>query len=466
MQTCLAIDQGTHASRALLFDRHGNTLARATQDVDIIRFSDGRVEQDADQLLASVEAVVERVTAGPHAPPSACGIATQRSTVLAIDAAGRPLGPALGWQDVRGAAQVEALRDREQDIRRLTGLPLSPHYGASKLRWLLDRYTAGGEPPRLAPLASFLVLRLLRNHPWRVDHGNAQRTQLMDIHRLDWSPRLADWFGVPVRHLPRCAPVLDDWGGLDSTGTPVTAVCGDQNAALYSNGAAATDTVLVNLGSGAFLLRSLGTEPRPSRCQLTGVACSDARQAEYLREATVNGAGSALDWAARTWHIDDLPVQLPAWLEQVRQPPVFVNAVGGLAAPWWRADLACHFLDGGERAPLQARAVAVVESIAFLVQANLALMAQEAPLARLRVGGGLSRLDGLCQRLANLSGLPVERLDDPEATARGVAWLAAGRPAGWAGELPPDAVFEPQPDAGLDRRYRRLYDYLQEMPPP
>lgn len=467
MRYCLAIDQGTHASRALLFDSRGRQRASASQPVDIHRLGHGHVEQDPGQLVNSVQAVIRQVTGGRDARIDACGIATQRSTVLAWCDDGTALGAALSWQDVRAADRLDALRVHEADIQRMTGLPLSAHYGATKLRWLYDRFQADPRRAdaalRLSPLASFLLFHLIGQRPYRVDHSNAQRTQLLDLHTLDWSPQLADWFGVPLACLPQCTPMRHDYGTLDGFDIPVTALCGDQNAALFGAGPLPPDTALVNLGSGAFLLRGLADEPLPGDTQLTGIACSDGETVRYLREATVNGAGSALAWAQQAWQIENLQARLPAWLETIDAPPVFINAIGGLAAPWWRQDLGPHFLDDGERAGVEARTVAVVESIVFMVQANLALMALEAPLRRLRVSGGLSRLDGLCRRLASLSGLPVERLDEPEATARGAAWLAAGCPRDWQPDGEPDC-FPPRPDSALEDRYRRFIDYLDRPP--
>jgi glycerol kinase len=83
------------------------------------------------------------------------------------------------------------------------------------------------------------------------------------------------------------------------------------------------------------------------------------------------------------------------------------------------------------------------------------------PAKRIRVSGGVSLLDGLCQRLASVSGLPVHRRDDPEATTRGIAFLAARMPTGWTvGEA--DRVFAPADDAALRARYRRWRALMAE----
>jgi glycerol kinase len=458
----LGVDQGTHSSRALLFDEQGNEVASAHEKVDINRFEGGRVEQDADQLVASVKNVIHSVLQahGNNKSVKSCGIATQRSTVLSWTAKGIAGGPVLSWQDVRGSALIKSLRQHKTDIKKLSGLPLSAHYGASKMRWLYDHFQKHGSPSvvcRLSPLVSFLLYHLLDNKPYRVDHSNAQRTQLMNIDALNWSEQLMEWFGVPVKMLPECVPMCTDYGVLTNSGIPVSVVCGDQNAAMFGVGEMPESTALVNLGSGAFILRAMPSNQHSAK-QLSGIAYSDNKTVQYVREATINGAGSAISWLEKKHGLNDVKQRLNGWLETVNDPPLFINTVGGLGSPWWRQDIKPGFIDAN-RDDEASLVVAVVESILFMVRANLDLIIAEQSLEKIRVSGGLSNPDALCQKLANLCGLPVERTDNVEATARGVAWLAAGRPANWMhGGL--IKSFKPANDEALHRRYST---YMTEL---
>ena len=107
--------------------------------------------------------------------------------------------------------------------------------------------------------------------------------------------------------------------------------------------------------------------------------------------------------------------------------------------------------------------VAVIESILFLLQANIELMTALNPAVdRIRVSGGLSNLDGLCQRLANLSGLNVERPVQVEATARGIAWQATGCPDDWS-SMDPGKLFTPEKDVPLAGRYMRFIEHLKQL---
>jgi len=464
MDYILAIDQGTHASRAVVFDAQGQVVARQLCPIDLARSQPDRAEQDAEQIADSLAQVVDtalqQLGTRQRAAVRCCGIATQRSTVLAWRRNGAPASAAINWQDTRGAPQLDALRSRADAIRRMSGLPLSAHYGATKLHWL--HQLTGNDPDiRLGPLSSFLLERLTQGDVFAVDHSNAQRMQLFDIHTLGWSQTLSTWFDVPLDSLPVCQPVHAAHGTLQAHAIPVTAVAGDQNAAWFANGSPDPATALVNLGSGAFVLAAQQSEAGIPEL-LSSIVYSDAEACSYVVEGTVNGAGNALQWLEHGWHISHPESRLAAWLEQVQNPPLFMNSVGGLGSPWWREDLQPVFSDSDKAYSDAERAAGVAESIVFLLQHNLERIGSQQPLRRLRVSGGLSRLAPLCQKLANLSQYRVERPDDREATARGIAWLAAGRPEGWqpAGEI---QRFHPQPDAGLRDRYERFTEQLRDF---
>ena len=475
----LAIDQGTHASRACLFDEAGELVCVHTKKIKIRRISSSNIEQDANEILDSVNEVVTNLLheAGTQQTIVACGFAIQRSSVLAWKNDGTVISPVLSWQDTRGKQQLVDLDEHKTEIQQLSGLPLSAHYGASKLHYLLDKTKSQLttlDTLRLSPLISYLLFHILEGHPYIVDHTNAQRTQLFDLAKLRWSPRLTDLFNIPMQVLPDCVPVLKNpdtpHGKLAGTEIPVNAISGDQNAAIFGAGLLKPETALVNFGTGAFVLRLL-THYRASEKQLSGIACSDHNTVVYVREATINGAASALTWLEKRHLVSDVLKQLPAWLNEIglneiKQPPLFINTVGGLGSPWWLSNIEAKFIVSEfiesysplnkVKADLTAtnlatQAVAIIESIVFMVCINLEIMQCEQTLSSLRLSGGLSQLDGLCQRLANLSGLRIERMKLPEATARGVAWLAAGKPDGWSNiELD---VFEPAIMPALSKRY-------------
>ena len=464
MNGYIGIDQGSHSSRAVLFNDNGEILKTKTQAIDLVTHGN-HAEHDAQQLLESIKTVINQLLSDLDrdtlAGIKACSIATQRSTMLAWDSSGHALSPALSWRDTRANEQVKSLADHSAEIHRLTGLPLAPYYSASKMRWLLEHNTevsaCAEKDLRLSPLASFLLFNLLDEKPYLIDFSNAQRTQLFDVNLRDWSQQLCDWFGVNRKYLPACKPMCSPYGTLTGTNIPVTAVCGDQNAAIYGGGELDSGEALINLGSGAFVLRQLPKYIH-SDSQLTGISYAEDDQVHYIREATVNGAGNALTWATSELGIHHNPALLNQWLSEVTEPPLFINTVGGLGTPWMRDDIAPVFV-GDEVNSDAKKCVAILESIVFLIQMNLDLMMTELSIDSLRVSGGLSQLDGLCHKLSSLSGLELVRAESAEATARGVAWLAAARPQEWSSVATVD-VFHPKSDTSLKQRYNRFQQEL------
>jgi len=458
----LALDQGGSTTRALVFDHAGRVVAKSSVEVATARPAPDRVEQDAEDLVRSLRRVVRESVKqlGKRVEHlAAAGLATQRSSIAAWDRTdGGALSPVLSWQDRRAASRLEGLDEHADEVRSLTGLRLSPHYGATKLAWLLDgepRVRAAFQAGRLAfgPLASFLAHRLLDERPLVVDAANASRTMLLDVASVSWSPKLLDLFGVPITALPRVTATVDEFGTLDvgPRKIPLRVLTGDQSAAFFASGAPRADVASVTFGTGAFVLRaSAGSVPNVAGL-LTTLVHRENEVSTFALEGTVNGAGSALAWIASELALPELDVD--DWLEDVVEPPLFLNGVGGLAAPWWRADFASRFVGEGDAA---AKVVAVLESVVFLVVEILSAMEPSQGRPRvLRVGGGLAQLDGLCARLASLSGLPVERHSETETTALGLARLLGVEP-----EAPIVETFVAEADVALRTRFEQWRDAM------
>ena len=481
----LALDQGSHASRACIFDEYGALCATASVPVSTRRPAALHVEHDAYELLSTLHTAAENALLAarqrqPRLTISAVGLAVQRSTIVCcsrID--GSALSPAISWQDRRNATWLEKLAPHAARVRELTGLPLSPHYGASKIRWCLDNLPAvrgAADKGELltAPLATYLALHLggkARAGTPGADAANAGRMQLFDSQRLDWSDELLAWFGIERDWLPDCASTRGDWGMLRLADhqVPLRAVTGDQSAVPYATGDPDPATVYVNLGTGAFIQRPLQSRPASPAPLLGSVLSRDANTAVYSLEGTVNGAGSAVSWFCAKEACEEEALwpaleNLPGGV----QLPIFLNGIGGLGSPWWRVAQESHFVGGAPtcgNSPTSVsnvtvlRFAALVESIAFMIALNAeALTLQAGRPKRVVLAGGMSRSDWLGRRLAALMRLPVEVID-AEASARGVAYLAAPEfNCHWARS--PLHSYAPQPDKNLDARYRQFTDLM------
>jgi len=180
----------------------------------------------------------------------------------------------------------------------------------------------------------------------------------------------------------------------------------------------------------------------------------------YVIEATINGAANALTEVEDALGISGAEAEqkFGQWTQRFVNPPLFLNGVAGLAAPYWVPDFKSHFIGSGTP---EEKIIAVAESILFLIRVNIELLQQHIK-SRLNivVTGGLSKSNILCQKLANLLKAPVFRPDEAEATARGVAFLTAGMPKDWI-KISQGTRFDVQSDPDLLKRFDLWYTELQ-----
>lgn len=466
-----ALDLGTTGVRCVVYDRAARPVASPYQELPLRYPHPGWVEQDPELMVSAARDVVARALAEARLRPgalSAIGITNQRETVVVWDRrTGKPLAPAIVWQDRRSAPLCEKLRDEGHEgwVREKTGLPLDPYFSATKLAWLLGgipglRERAERGDALVGTVDSWLVWNLTGAHA--TDPTNASRTLLFDLRRQSWDLELLDLFGVPAPCLAEVRPSLSSFGRWERV--PVTAVLGDQQAALFGQGALAPGGAKVTWGTGAFLLLNVGGQVVASRHRLLStVAYTDGEGRPcYALEGSAFVAGAALQWLRDGLGIlreaaeaDPLAASLPG-----NEGVYFVPALSGLGAPHWdpRARGTIVGLTRGTTRAHLARAA--LEAIAYqtldLVRAMEADTGQA--VGELRVDGGAARSDFLCQFQADILGIPVVRSPDLETTSRG-AGLAAGLGAGvWtAAEVRAiasarGAVFHPSLDpAGRER---------------
>ena len=471
----LCIDQGGHASRAIVFNHEGEMVASAYRDVKTEHPAKHFVELDAEEVMESISQSIDQVLEELGDKKDlivSAGLATQRSNIVCWNKkTGEALSPIISWQDRRNTNWLEQFHDKNEHIHKITGLFLSPHYGASKLRWCLENIPevkAALDENKLAfgPMASFISFRLVKEKFLLVDPVNASRTQLWNLKNHSWDDELLELFDIPISALPHCVPSVHHYGTikLDEINIPLRLVTGDQSAAMYAYGHLQPDTAYVNVGTGAFLSRSSGPLALYSRRLLTSIIFRDSElqadsQNHFVLEGTVNGAGSALEWLGNQYPDTKIFDHISQWLDEIEKPPLFLNGVSGLAAPFWLPNFKTLF---DREANVSEKAVAVIESIIFLLKTCLDEMCKlSSPPEQIQLTGGLASLNGFNQRLADLSGLPVYRPTECEATARGTAYLLAKQPTHWPEE---DAGhwFDSEKNTALEQRYHKWMELMLE----
>ena len=476
-QLWLAIDQGTQSTRAALIDEGGQVVELSRVPVSLNRVSELRVEQDGGELVESVWQAIGNVVSPENQDRIvAAGLATQRSSVIAWNRdSGKPLSPVISWQDVRGREMVESFDSLTADIiQRTSGLPLSPHYGASKIRWLVDLLRSqnvdlDSGDVCIGSLSSFVLANMVDGkRPCQVDHANGGRTQLMSFEDRDWDDNLLKCFGIPKAVLPETRPTQFEFGTLRGTDIPIRVCQGDQTAAVFGYGNLPVGTAHINLGTGGFLLAPIddlenlrGHEEMPL---LISLANSTPDHADYFIEGTINGGGAAIKWAAEQLRLESVEENLDAWAESVIDPPLFFNAVGGIGSPIWNSspppELANRWFDQElnpiESPTTQRAMVGVLESIVFLITLNLDTMCDfELCISKFRLTGGVAKSSAICQRLADLSGCQIIRPAESESTLLGITRLLSGQAndaADWRSQAA-GQVFTPRPNPPLEQRY-------------
>ncbi|MGQ0551793.1 MAG: glycerol kinase GlpK [Planctomycetota bacterium] len=492
-QFLLALDQGTTSTRALLFDAEGVLHGVAQRELPQSYPQPGWVEHDAERIAEDALTVCREVLAhaGLRAEQvAAMGLSNQRETVLLWErATGRPIHPAIVWQDRRTAAACDALRaaGHEPLVQQRTGLLLDPYFTASKIAWLLEHVPGARARAAAGELAcgtidSFLIDRLTRRPTGAgaaasragtvgrqsagAPHGalhltdatNASRTALFDIVRQDWDEELLALFGVPRALLPQVRDTAGDFGTTDSAhfGAPIriAAAVGDQQAAAIGQACWEPGGLKCTYGTGAFALLNVGSRPPRSQHRLLStVAYRIDGQTRYALEGSIFSAGATVQWLRDGLQLfrDAAESEALARRADSRRRVHLVPAFVGLGAPHWDAEARGAVLGLTRDATAADITAAALQAVGFQTRELLQAMAADgAPApAALRVDGGLAHNGYAMQFLADILNLPVERPALVETTALGAALLAGQqvglvpRPAELARRWQCERRFEP-----------------------
>jgi glycerol kinase len=450
MQHFLAIDQGTSGTKAIVVDEAGQVVSIAEVTVRPAYSAGGAVEQDPEALFDSVVNAGRKALAQAGVPVAAVALANQGETVLAWDrGTGRPLTPAVVWQDRRAESICAPLSGSAELIAQRTGLVLDPYFSAPKMAWIRATMTKAGV---LTTTDAWLVHRLCG--AFVTDASTASRSSLTSLDSVEWDPELVDLFGLSDEVLPEIVACDQIIGSTDVFGPtiPVAGLIVDQQAALLAENCLAAGDAKCTFGTGAFLLAQLGGMSARSTSGLTtSVAWRLRDQTSYCVDGQVYTAASAVRWAVDLGLVS-APDEIDAASADSSDGVLCVPALAGLAAPWWDSAAAAAFtgmtLSSGRGQLVRA----LLEGIAAQVAALAELVATDLgqSLTRLRVDGGLTKSAVLMQAQADLAGIPVDVYPSLHATALGAAACARLAVdadltvADAVGTWTPDHTYEPE----------------------
>ncbi|SEH73477.1 glycerol kinase [Mycolicibacterium rutilum] len=424
MRHVLAIDQGTSGTKAVVVDDTGQVVSISEVPLRPQYLPGGGVEQDPEELFDSVVTAGRQALAQAGVPVAAVGLANQGETVLAWDRdTGRPLTPAVVWQDRRSATICEPLSASAAAVAERTGLVLDPYFSAPKMAWLRANSTTAGV---VTTTDTWLVHRLCG--AFVTDASTASRSLLTGLNSAAWDDELVELFGLGGEALPEIVGSDEVVGHTEVFGAPipVAGLIVDQQAALLAESCLAPGSAKCTYGTGAFLLAQLGGNPARSTSGLTtSVAWRLRGDTSYCVDGQVYTAASAVRWAIDIGLVP-APDQIDSAAADSSDGVLCVPALAGLAAPWWDSSATASFtgmtLSSGRGQLVRA----LIEGIAASVCALTDLVGTDLgqPLTRLRVDGGLTRSAVLMQAQADLGRIPVEVYPSLHATALGAAACA------------------------------------------
>ncbi len=487
----MAIDQGTTGSTVLLLDEDMKVRAKGYEEFAQIYPKPGWVEHDPEAIWNSVRQAVLSALDKAHVSTSdvaAIGITNQRETTILWDRArGKPVANAIVWQCRRTADFCARLRaeGKEQEVSAKTGLVLDPYFSGTKVRWLLDNVEGARQKADRGELAfgtvdSFLLWRLTGGRVHATDVSNASRTLLMNIETLAWDEGLCELFDVPMSVLPEirsCSEVYGHTKGLDflPDGIPVAGMAGDQQAALFGQACFTQGQAKCTYGTGAFLMVNTGdTLVHSSKGLLTTVGWKLGERVTYALEGSVFIAGAAVQWLRDGLGIIEKAPDVEVLARSVPDSGelLFVPALAGLGAPYWKPDARGLILGISRGTTAAHLARATIEGIALSVHDVLDAMQDDLgrPLAGLRVDGGAAVNNLLIQLQADLIGSAIVRPVMLETTGLGAALLAGLGAGVWTSmeeiesRWRKDREFAPNPDRafaeGLLDRWRKAVAML------
>lgn len=482
----LGIDQGTSGSRALILDDEGQVRGYGYRPLARLYPQPGWVEQDPDAVVAGVaEVIAEAIDRAGCRPGeiAAGGIACQRNTDFIWDArTRRPIAPAITWQDLRTMpllTELAAWPQADQRRQRLGYFP-GPYSSSLHLAWRMrhDPVVAAAmhaDHARIGFSAAWLLAAMGQPRSHVMDYSLVQAMGLYDFRAERYWNDWLDLLGIPPASLPQAVPTMYDFGTLDITAAggvtaevPALAMIGDQQAALFGYDCRRPGDAECTLGTASFVNVCLGSHAPESDKVNTYFAWSlpsaDPRPPTpgpqskivhtYCLEAETAATGSAIRWMQEHARFIDHYTEVGPLAASVPDSAgvVFVPAFTGLFVPY-NDPTARGTILGMTLSSTRAHIVrAFVEALAFQVRVILETIEVEAGLQveQLKLGGGVSGSNEVCQIMADQLGLPLIRPSFAETTARAAALLAGLSAGVWPAlsDLPPIpgdyTTFEPR----------------------
>ncbi|MBN2313643.1 MAG: glycerol kinase GlpK [Sedimentisphaerales bacterium] len=444
----LAVDQGTSATKTVVFDAQSRIVAKATEPLTSYFPQPGFVEQDPleiyQNVIASVKSCLERfqeAVSNDLTQIKTCGISNQRETFLLWNDSGRPLCNAIVWQCKRSIEICNRLKtsDSEKEVNDRTGLIIDPYFSGTKLIWLCQNDPAiknaiEAGKAFFGTIDTWLLFKLTKGQSYFTDYTNACRTLFFNINGLQWDACLLDKFGVRNLNLPQPQPSSYPYGESDFEGLfpekiNISAMIGDSHAAAFGEGCFSAGTAKATMGTGSSILLNTGSEKVQSQKGMVTTICwSLPGRVDYALEGIIVTCGATINWLRDKLglFVNARQTQQMALSVKDNNGVYLVPAFSGLGAPHWKMDARAAILGLTFDCDKNHIVRAALESIGYQIKDVIAAMEQDSgiKLEELKVDGGITANRFVMQFLADLLATRVVNIGIEEVSALGAAYLA------------------------------------------
>ena len=445
----IALDQGTTSSRAIIFDKNMNIVAKSQREFSQIFPEPGWVEHNPMEIWASQRSVLTEVVAKSGISlkdVAGIGITNQRETVVVWDKnTGEPVYNANVWQCRRTAEICEQLKNKglEEYVKDNTGLIIDAYFSGTKVKWILDNVKGAREKAENGKLLfgtvdTWLVWKLTAGKVHVTDYTNASRTMMFNIKTLKWDEKILNELGIPKSMLPEVRNSSEIYGytkmgvtmGEESgTEIPIAGIAGDQQSALFGQACFHSGDIKNTYGTGCFMLMNTGEKCiKSNNGLLTTIAIGIDGKVEYALEGSIFIAGAVIQWLRDELRFFDHAADTEYFAMKVDDNGgvYLVPAFVGLGSPYWDM-YARGIMVGLTRGSNKNHIIrAALESIAYQSKDLIEAMKEDSglELKSLKVDGGAVANNFLMQFQADIINANVLRSEIIETTALGAAYLA------------------------------------------
>ena len=349
---------------------------------------------------------------------------------------GKPVYNALVWQDNRGAALCQQLREQGYGpmVLEHSGLLIDPNFSATGVRWILDnvegaRKAANDGKLLLGTIDTWLVWRLTGGQSFYTDTTNASRTMLFNIHTMEWDDDLMRLFDIPWTMVPEVLPCDAIFGettveDIFAQPIPIAGVLGDSHGALVGQMCFGKGSGKVTYGTGSSVMVNIGEQPLPApKGLVTSVGFSALGYHFYGYEGNIYSTGATLKWIADQLQLVGHPSEMEAEAVKVESTNgvYIVPAFAGLGAPWWQPQAKGAVVGMTFSTNKSHFLRAALESIAYQVRDLVGVMAEATGgrLSEICADGGPTKNQFLMQFQADLLDTPVVCTEVEDASAMG-----------------------------------------------